>query len=415
MATTQNTYTGDGSTTNYSFTFEYLDQSDVKAELDGTATTAFTFVNATTLGFNTAPGNGVDIRIFRDTSTETLKATFFPGSAIKAEDLNTNFQQNNFASQESKAASGQAPQALANSLSAITTANSAASDASAALTAVNNVVAAQAVADVAALAVLNTSGLSAQDQVEVFNSTDIQTYNTTYPSAPQITGVPVGFVGATDVAVQLVWTGSAWTWSLYSPTDPDNRYYTQSVADNRYYTQTDADNRYYTQTAADNRYQQLDDGLTYLDGLNFTNEATFKQGVNLEVGVDVQAYDADTAKLDVAQTFSATQTFAADQTYPKIPANTKTAAYTLVVADAGKHINITTGGVTVPSSVFSIGDAVSIYNNSTSDQTITEDTGVTLRQVGTANTGNRTLAQYGLATILCVASDSFVISGGGLS
>jgi hypothetical protein len=33
MATTQNTYTGNGSTTNYSFTFEYLDQSDVKAEL----------------------------------------------------------------------------------------------------------------------------------------------------------------------------------------------------------------------------------------------------------------------------------------------------------------------------------------------------------------------------------------------
>ncbi len=405
MATTQNTYTGDGSTTNYSFTFEYLDQSDVKAELDGTATTLFTFVNATTLGFNTAPGNGVAIRIFRDTSTETLKATFFPGSAIKAEDLNTNFTQNNFASQESKADSSQAPQALANSLTAITTANSAASDASAALTAVNNVVAAQAVADVAALAVLNTSGLSAQDQVEVFNSTDIQTYNTTYPSAPQITGAPVGFVGATDVAVQLIWTGSAWTWSLYSPTDPDNRYYTQSVADNRYYTQS----------VADNRYQQLDAGLTYLDGLNFTNEATFKQGVNLEVGVDVQAYDADTAKLDVAQTFSATQTFAADQTYPKIPANTKTAAYTLVVADAGKHINITTGGVTVPSSVFSIGDAVSIYNNSASDQTITQDTGVTLRQVGTANTGNRTLAQYGLATILCVASDTFVISGGGLS
>jgi hypothetical protein len=78
MATTQNTYTGDGSTTNYSFTFEYLDQSDVKVDLDGTATTAFTFVNATTLGFNTAPGNGVAIRIFRDTSTETLKATFFP-------------------------------------------------------------------------------------------------------------------------------------------------------------------------------------------------------------------------------------------------------------------------------------------------------------------------------------------------
>jgi len=38
-----------------------------------------------------------------------------------------------------------------------------------------------------------------------------------------------------------------------------------------------------------------------------------------------------------------------------------------------------------------------------------------MRQVGTANTGNRTLAQYGLCTLLCVASNTFVITGGGVS
>ena len=54
MATTQNTYTGDGSTTNYSFTFEYIKQADVKVTLDDVATTAFTFANATTLSMNTA-------------------------------------------------------------------------------------------------------------------------------------------------------------------------------------------------------------------------------------------------------------------------------------------------------------------------------------------------------------------------
>ena len=100
MATTSNTFTGNGSTTNYSFTFEYLEQDEVKVTLDGTATTAFTFANATTLSFTSAPGNGVEIRIYRDTDTDTLKATFFPGSAIKAEDLNDNFTQNNFAVQE---------------------------------------------------------------------------------------------------------------------------------------------------------------------------------------------------------------------------------------------------------------------------------------------------------------------------
>ena len=102
MALTSNTFTGDGSTTNYSFTFEYLEQPEVKVTLDGVATTAFTFANATTLSFTTAPDSGAEIRIYRDTNIETLKATFFPGSAIKAEDLNNNFTQNNFAVQEIK-------------------------------------------------------------------------------------------------------------------------------------------------------------------------------------------------------------------------------------------------------------------------------------------------------------------------
>lgn len=99
----------------------------------------------------------------------------------------------------------------------------------------------------------------------------------------------------------------------------------------------------------------------------------------------------------------------------RIPQQAKTAAYTLVAADAGQHISTTTGGVTVPSGVFSVGDAVSIFNNSASSQTITQGASVTLRQAATANTGNRTLAQYGICTVLCVASNTFVISGAGVS
>jgi len=98
-----------------------------------------------------------------------------------------------------------------------------------------------------------------------------------------------------------------------------------------------------------------------------------------------------------------------------VPQNSKTSSYTLIASDTGKHISITTGGVTVPASVFSAGDVISIYNNSGSNQTITQAANTTVRQAGTANTGNRTLAQYGLATILCVASNTFVISGAGLS
>jgi hypothetical protein len=92
-----------------------------------------------------------------------------------------------------------------------------------------------------------------------------------------------------------------------------------------------------------------------------------------------------------------------------------TTSYTLTVNDIGELINITVGGVTVPQNVFSAGNAVSIYNNSALSQTITQGTGVTLRLAGTATTGNRTLAQRGVTTVMCVASNEFVISGAGLS
>ena len=141
MATTQNTYTGDGSTTNYSFTFEYLKQADVKVTLDTVATTAYTFPNATTLSFNSAPASGVAIRIYRDTDIDTLQATFFAGSAIKAEDLNNNFTQSNFAVQESDfnvdTANTTAASAVTTANGAVTTANSAVTTANGAVTTAN--------------------------------------------------------------------------------------------------------------------------------------------------------------------------------------------------------------------------------------------------------------------------------------
>ena len=102
MATTQNTYTGDNSTTLFSFTFPYLEESDVKVSLDGVdqLTTAYSFANATTISFNTAPANGVAIRIYRVTATDSAQATFFAGSAIRAQDLNDNNLQILYATQE---------------------------------------------------------------------------------------------------------------------------------------------------------------------------------------------------------------------------------------------------------------------------------------------------------------------------
>lgn len=128
------------------------------------------------------------------------------------------------------------------------------------------------------------------------------------------------------------------------------------------------------------------------------------------------AYDLANGALPKAGgTMTGAITFASGQAFPQIPANSQTASYTLAASDAGKHINITTGGVTVASGVFGAGDVVSVYNNSGSAQTITQGASVTLRLAGTSATGNRTLDGYGLATLICVAANTFVISGAGLS
>jgi len=97
--------------------------------------------------------------------------------------------------------------------------------------------------------------------------------------------------------------------------------------------------------------------------------------------------------------------------------NSQTTGYTLVAGDAGKTISITTGGVTVPNSILSAGNIVTIYNNSGSSQTITQGSGVTMQWAGqsSSTTGNRTLGLYGICTIIFITSSNAVISGAGLT
>jgi collagen type VII alpha len=87
---------------------------------------------------------------------------------------------------------------------------------------------------------------------------------------------------------------------------------------------------------------------------------------------------------------------------------------TVVAADAGKYLNVSSGITINTSTDFASGDTVSVYNNSGSNISITA-TSVTLRLAGTATTGSRTLAQKGLATILCVGTNDYVISGAGVT
>ena len=78
-------------------------------------------------------------------------------------------------------------------------------------------------------------------------------------------------------------------------------------------------------------------------------------------------------------------------------------------------MTMTTGDCSVLQNVFSAGNAVTVYNNSGSSFSILQGSGVTMYLSGTTSTGNRTLHQRGMATIVCVASNTFSIAGSGLS
>ena len=103
MAYSPDEYTGNGSTTLYTITFPYLDVEDVKVTLDGAATTAFTIVGGgTQVQFNTAPGSGVAIKIYRETPVDSPEATFYTGASVRAVDLNDNFLQNLYYAEETR-------------------------------------------------------------------------------------------------------------------------------------------------------------------------------------------------------------------------------------------------------------------------------------------------------------------------
>jgi hypothetical protein len=98
----------------------------------------------------------------------------------------------------------------------------------------------------------------------------------------------------------------------------------------------------------------------------------------------------------------------------EIPPVTKTSSYTLVGSDSGKMIK-TSANVTIPSGIFSSGQTVTVYNNSSANITIIPVVGTTMYLVGTSTTGNRTLTQRGVATVICIDNNEFVITGGVLA
>ena len=254
--TIENTYTGNGSTTDYSFTFPYLDTTDIKASLATVNTTAYSLLNATTVRFNTPPGNNVAIRIYRETGFETPKATFYPGSAIRANDLNDNTLQNLYVNQESNDKVADAwlsgDPTVISSETWYTTDDTKVATTKAIENRIGAKIDTAMEADVLAGTDLTKTASGGQVTINhsvtgassVNNSNGVVLQDLTINGRGHVTG-----------------TGSY---------DLDGRYYTETELDagqldNRYYTETELnagqlDNRYYTETEADSRFYNLASG-----------------------------------------------------------------------------------------------------------------------------------------------------------
>jgi hypothetical protein len=126
------------------------------------------------------------------------------------------------------------------------------------------------------------------------------------------------------------------------------------------------------------------------------------------------------ATINASNTVNDTGTIAAASPgFRGVPSSAQTqgAAITLALTDAGKSVQNTLGGWTIPANAsvaFPVGTIIELFNNSGSSQTvaITSDT---LRLAGTASTGSRTIAQYGSATIVKRTSTMWTIGGAGVS
>ena len=108
--------------------------------------------------------------------------------------------------------------------------------------------------------------------------------------------------------------------------------------------------------------------------------------------------------------------------FKNVPQNSQSAAYTLVLADAGKHIfhpstdaNARTFTIPANSSVaYPIGTVIAFANMTSQVVTIAITTD-TMYLGGQGTTGSRSLAQYGIANALKITSTAWVITGTGLT
>jgi hypothetical protein len=107
--------------------------------------------------------------------------------------------------------------------------------------------------------------------------------------------------------------------------------------------------------------------------------------------------------------------------YRDIPQVSFTGNATLAATDAGKHYYSTLATANVltiannTSVSWSVGTAVTIVNRGSGNITVAQGSGVSLYLAGNSTASNRTVTTYGMATLLNVAANVWMINGTGVS
>ena len=273
MAVTETNINSTGATS-YPFTFEYLKTTDVKISVNGTDTTEFIVPPGapTTVQFNTGhvPASGAAIRIYRNTNVDNLEATFYAGSAIKSQDLNDNFNQNLYVTQEAKRDAQAAWQSGDETIDSSETWQS------------DNT----KVATTGAIDGRIDTKIDTAIETDVLAGTDLAKTQT----GGQVT-INHSVAGASSVnnsngtVIQDLTINANGHITATGSYDLDNRYYNKTdldggQLDNRYYRESELltdgvlDSRYFTQTAADARYFNVSTGDTIKDGDTFPDNDT---------------------------------------------------------------------------------------------------------------------------------------------
>jgi hypothetical protein len=89
--------------------------------------------------------------------------------------------------------------------------------------------------------------------------------------------------------------------------------------------------------------------------------------------------------------------------------------YTLVAGDAANKLvelnNASAITLTLPPSVFSIGEQINVYQRGAGQVTFAQGSGVTIRSTGATSTAPKLRVQYSAATVICIGVSEFLVVG----